>query len=93
MLRQQHLNRLKQQKTPRSTEDLDRLGWSRYREIRDELEPQHFGEYVMIEVESGDYFLGETPDEALERAEAEHPDRAFCLIRVGHAVANKLKRT
>lgn len=91
MLRHHRLNSLKQRKTQRSTDELDQLGWSRYKEIRDDLEPSHFGEFVMIEVESGDYYLGKTPDEALERAEEEHPDSAFCLIRVGHAAASKLK--
>lgn len=92
MLRQHRLNSLKQQKTQRSTDEIDRLGWSRYQDIRDDLEPNHFGEFVMIEVESGDYYLGETPGQALERAEEDHPDSVFCLIRVGHAAANKLKR-
>lgn len=92
MLREHRLNSLKRQRTQRSTTELDQLGWARYQEIRDDLEPHHFGEFVMIEVESGDYYLGKTPDEALEQAEEEYPDSVFCLIRVGHAAANKIKQ-
>lgn len=85
------LNGLKKQKTRHSTEQLDRLGWLRYAEIRDRLETDHHGQYVMIEVDSGDYFVGATPEESLQRAEAAHPDKAFCLIRIGYKAAHKMK--
>ena len=85
------LEELKRQKTTYTTEELDRLGWKRYGELQGDLELQHHGDYVMIEVESGDHFVGTTPKEARRLAEAAHPDRAFCLIRVGHKVVHKLK--
>lgn len=49
-------------------------------------------DYVMIEVDSGDYFLGKTPEEALRQAEVAHPGRAFYLVRVGYKAVHKLKR-
>lgn len=90
---QEKVERLKREKTAHSTEKLDRLGWSRYAEIRGELEAQYHGDYVMIEVDSGDYFLGKTPQEALHRAETTHPGQAFCLIRIGYKAVHKLKQT
>jgi len=89
---QEYLEQLRRQKTPYSTEELLQRGWQRYAEIRAELEAQHFGEFVMIEVESGDYFLGATSQEALHRAEVVHPDKAFCLIRVGYKASRKLRK-
>jgi len=89
---QEKLERLKREKTPHSTEELDRLGWARYEGIRGELEAKHHGEYVMIEVDSGDYFVGKTPQEALGQAQAAHPNKAFYLIRIGYKAAHKLKR-
>lgn len=86
------LDRLKKQKTGHSTDELDQLGWSRYAEIRDRLERDRHGDYVMIEVDSGDYFISTTPDEALGQAEVAHPNKAFCLIRVGYQAAHKMKR-
>jgi len=86
------IERLKRQKTMHSTEELDRLGWARYEEIKEELEAKHHGEYVVIEVDSGDYFVGKTAEEAFQQAEEVHPDKAFCLIRVGYKAAHKLKR-
>jgi len=51
MLAQERLEQLKRQKTPYSTEELDRRGWQRYEEIRTDLEAQHYGKFVMIEVD------------------------------------------
>ena len=46
----------------------------------------------MIEVDSGEYFIGDSGQHALSRARATHPDKAFCLIRIGYPAAHKLKR-
>lgn len=90
---QEKIERLKRDKTAHSTEDLDRLGCARYDQIRSELETRHHGDYVMIEVDSGDYFVAKTPEEALRLAQAAHPGKAFYLIRIGYKAAHKLKRT
>ncbi len=76
---EEKIERLKREKTTHSTQELDRLGWARYEEIKGELEAKHHGAYVMIEVDSGDYFVGETPEEALRQARALHPNKAFYL--------------
>ena len=86
------LERLKRQKTAYTTEELDRLGWDRYAELQSALERQHHGDYVMIEVDSGEYFVEKTPHEALRLAQAAHPGQAFCLIRVGYKAVHKLKQ-
>ncbi len=90
---QEKVERLKREKTHHSTEELDRLGWARYEEIRGELETKHHGEYVVIEVDSGDYFVGRTTEEAFQQAENMHPNKVFCLIRVGYKAVHKLKRS
>lgn len=87
---QEKIERLKREKTPHSTEELDRLGWARYAEIRAKLEAQHHGEYVMIEVDSGDYSVGKPPEEALRQAQAAHPNKAFYLIRIGYKAGHKV---
>lgn len=53
--------------------------------LKDTLEKDHKGEFVAIEVESEKYFLGKTPEEALEVAKKEFSDRIFHLIRIGFA--------
>ena len=51
------------------------------------LEPQHGNRFVAIEPESGEYFLGDTFDEAVKSARAKHPSRLSHTIRIGHRAA------
>lgn len=92
MLVQDSIEQLRRQKTSHSTEEMDRLGWARYEEIRGELERDHRGDYVMIELDSRDYYMGRTPHDALRQAEAAHPDKAFYLVRVGYKAVHKLRK-
>jgi hypothetical protein len=54
-----------------------------YQSIKEELEPKHKGEIIAIEVDSGDYFLGETVIEAGTKAREKYPDKVFYFVRVG----------
>ena len=55
--------------------------------LRAVLEPEHIDEFVAIEPESGDYFLGKTLNEATRAARQAHPDRLTHVMRVGHKAA------
>ncbi len=55
--------------------------------LREMLELAHIDEFVAIEPESGDYFLGRTLSEAIGAARKAHPDRLAHAIRVGHKAA------
>jgi hypothetical protein len=44
-------------------------------------------EFVVIEPDSGDYFLGKTMSEASAAARTAHPDRRGYIVRVGHRAA------
>ena len=50
------------------------------------LEPQHMDRFVAIEPESGEYFLGDTFDEAVKSARAKQPSRLSHTIWIGHRV-------
>jgi len=56
-------------------------------QMRAVLEPDHIGEFVAIEPESGDYFVGKTLSEAMGAARRAHPDRLAHAMRVGHKAA------
>lgn len=43
--------------------------------------------FVAIEPESGDYFLGDTFDEAVKAARTKYPSRLSHTIRIGHRAA------
>ena len=51
------------------------------------LEHQHLNRFVAIEPESGEYFLGDTFDEAVKSASAKYPSRLSHTIRIGHRAA------
>jgi hypothetical protein len=55
--------------------------------LRPVLEAEHRDEFVAIDPESGDYFLGKTLSEAIAAARRSHPDRLAHAMRVGHKVA------
>ena len=55
--------------------------------IRADLEPEHVDEFVAIEPQSGDYFLGKTLSEAMGAARKSHPNRLAHAMRVGQKAA------
>ena len=64
--------------------DLIRRARRIYQErLKSELEPDHTGEILAVEVESGDYFLGQSEVEAYDEAIKKHPGRKFAFLRVG----------
>ena len=56
-------------------------------QLRAVLEPEHLNRFVAIEPASGEYFLGDTFDEAVKAARAKYPSRLSHTIRIGHPAA------
>lgn len=68
-------------------EELGEKGQKIYDEIlKPLLEPGHKGEIVAIEVESGDYFLGESVLEATGKGREKYPNKVFYAVRIGYPV-------
>jgi hypothetical protein len=65
----------------------DLAKWSYAEQLQAVLEPQHMNRLVAVEPESGQYFLGNTFDEAVKSARAKHPSRLSHTIRIGHRAA------
>lgn len=60
------------------------LGQKFYNEnLKQILEPEHNGEFVSIEPESGQYFVGKTDVEAMKKSKEAIPGKIKCLIRIG----------
>ena len=51
------------------------------------LEANHMGDFVCIEPDSGEYFVGRTFDDAVNQAIDAFPDRLTHTLRVGHEAA------
>jgi len=56
-------------------------------QLQASLESEHMDRFVAIEPESGEYFLGDTFDEAVKAATTKYPSRLSHTIRVGHRAA------
>ena len=56
-------------------------------QLRSTLEAHHRGRFVAIEPESGEHFLADTLDGAVQAARARHPARLSHIVRVGHPAA------
>lgn len=55
--------------------------------LQTDLESQHMDRFVAIEPESGEYFLGDTFDEAVKSARTKYPSRLSHTIWIGHRAA------
>jgi hypothetical protein len=56
-------------------------------QLRENLERSDRGKFVCIEPKSGDYFIGETFDDAVNQAIDAHPDCRTHTLRVGYSAA------
>lgn len=56
-------------------------------QLRQDLEKHHLHQFVAIEPESREFFVGETLSEAIQAARRAHPDRISFALRVGHSAA------
>ena len=52
---------------------------------------EDYGKFVAIDVDSGEYFLGETGIEATRKAQAKYPGKVFYMGRVGCRTAYTFK--
>lgn len=56
-------------------------------QLREELEVSSHGKFICIEPQSGEYFIGDTFDDAVNKAIDAYPDRLTHTLRVGHSAA------
>lgn len=74
-----------------TTEEIVRRGREIYeREIRRKVEREFDGAFLVVDITTGAYSLGETDDDAFDRAEAKNPDGLFYLMRVGRPAAHRI---
>jgi len=58
--------------------------------LRENLEATNPDDFVAIEPESGDYFLGRSLSEAIQAARSAYPQRLSFALRVGHKATVEL---
>lgn len=55
--------------------------------IQSHVEPQYIGQYIAIDVVSGDYVVSENSVEATDKIHEVHPNAVVALMRVGYETA------
>lgn len=70
--------------TPPNIQELSKKAEEIYNALSEELKSQNEGKYIAIEIDSGEYFIGETREEAVLKAKKEHPQKVVFIRRVGN---------
>lgn len=70
---------------PYTPDEVVRRGKDLYeKQIRAQVEQQHHGDIVVIDIDSGDFEVAADHLTAARRARAKHPDGALFAVRVGY---------
>jgi hypothetical protein len=67
-----------------STEEIDRRGTELYEKIRPLVQQGNHGRIVVIDVETGEYELGDDPLATSQPLIARNPDSQLMCFRIGH---------
>ena len=67
-----------------NTKEIGRKGRKIFEAISEQLEKEHFGKAIVIDVETGDYFIGKTGIEATKKAREKYPNKVFFLGKIGY---------
>jgi hypothetical protein len=67
------------------TDSLAEKGQRIYEEqLREKLEPKYKGKIAAVDVDTGEYFLGDSVIDAINKAKGKYPDKIFFIIRIGY---------
>jgi hypothetical protein len=67
-----------------TAQEIAQRGKLLYEQLRAQVEPANRGRYVVINVETGDYELGDDHLAVSDRAAARHPGGPLFAVRVGY---------
>ena len=75
----------------RSTQSVAQRGREIYEaNIRADVEPEHEGRFLAVDVESGQYALADEELEAFAQVREKAPEGTLFLIRVGYRAAHRI---
>ncbi|MEX1112522.1 MAG: hypothetical protein WEC84_03595 [Candidatus Andersenbacteria bacterium] len=61
-----------------------------YEQIKGRYESDHKGEFLAINIDTGEEFLGSTNSEAVEKAREKYPETIFYVVRIGYSATETL---
>lgn len=66
-------------------EEITKKGQAIYEtKLKNELERENLGKFVSIDVETQKYFIGDSIEDALQKAKTEFPNKIFYTARIGY---------
>lgn len=72
-------------------DEIARRGQAMYESrIRPHVEQDHFGKFLVLDVDSGEYEIDADHLAASDRAAAKHPDAPLFAIRIGYRAAGRI---
>ena len=74
-----------------NTKEIGRKGRKILETISENLKKEHFGKAVAIDIETGNYFIGDTGIEATQKAREKHPNKVFSLGKIGYSTYASFK--
>lgn len=77
--------------SPRHIREISRKGRDLFQKLDAELREKYAGKFIAIEVDSGDYFIGERGIDASRQGQEKYPDTLFYVGRIGHRAAIKYR--
>lgn len=72
-------------------EEFTKKGKAIYKKLQPEFR-KNKGKIVAIEVDSGNYFIGEDELDAAQKARSRFPDKIFVFFRIGYPVVHKFRK-
>lgn len=76
---------------PPDIRNIAQTGRQLFEKLDPALRQQYHGKFMAIEVESGDYFIGETMIDADTQARAQYPGKVFYVGKIGYRAAMKFR--
>ena len=73
------------------TKRVSKKGEEVYQKIKDELEKEHKGKFIIIEPESGEYFIGDDKLNLVKMACKKFPDKIFKMRKIGYRASGFLR--
>ena len=73
------------------TENVLSKGEEIYLRLKDDLERENKGRYIVMEPETGEYFIGDDELQLIKTARQKFPDKIFRIKKIGHKAAGFLR--
>jgi len=77
--------------SPRQIREIASKGKALFQKLDPALREKYHGKFIAIEVDSGDYFIGERGIDASMQGKEKYPDKLFYVGRIGHRTAIKFR--